>query len=62
MSEHKTGFSASCQNCGLQKVCFSIGLTKEGIDRLDGIVERQAPLKRISIFLWRATNSLLCMW
>jgi CRP/FNR family transcriptional regulator len=46
MSEHKTGFSASCQNCGLQKVCFSTGLTKEGIDRLDGIVDRKAPLKK----------------
>ncbi|WP_019556762.1 helix-turn-helix domain-containing protein [Thiomicrorhabdus arctica] len=46
MSELKAGFSANCQNCGLQKVCFSTGLTKEDIDRLDTIVERKAPLKK----------------
>ncbi len=46
MSEFKTGFNASCQNCGLQKVCFSTGLTQEDTDRLDSIVERKAPLKK----------------
>jgi CRP/FNR family transcriptional regulator len=46
MSEFKTGFSASCQHCGLQKVCFSAGLPKEGLERLDSIVERKAPLKK----------------
>ena len=46
MSEFKLGYSASCQNCGLQKVCFSTGLTKEDIERFDSIIERKAPLKK----------------
>lgn len=46
MSEIKTGFSSSCQSCGLQKVCFPTGLLKTEIDRLDDIVERKLPLKK----------------
>ncbi len=46
MSEFKTGFSSSCQSCGLQKVCFPTGLLKSEIDRLDDIVERKLPLKK----------------
>lgn len=46
MSECKTGFCANCQSCGLQKVCFSTGLEKADVDRLDSIVERKAPLKK----------------
>lgn len=46
MSEFKSGFSASCQSCGLQKVCFSTGLVRADVDRLDSIVERKAPLKK----------------
>jgi CRP/FNR family transcriptional regulator len=46
MNESKTGFCVSCQNCGLQKVCFPTGLFKSEIDRLDTIVERKLPLKK----------------
>lgn len=46
MSEIKSAFNASCQNCGLQKVCFPTGLVKSDIDRLDHIVDRKAPLKK----------------
>lgn len=46
MSEFKTGFSANCHNCGLHNVCFSTGLVRADIDRLDSIVERKAPLQK----------------
>ena len=46
MSEVKSTFKVSCNNCGLQKICFPTGLMKNEVDRLDHIVERKAPLKK----------------
>jgi len=46
MTDIKSAFNASCQKCGLQKVCFPTGLVKSDIDRLDHIVERKSPLKK----------------
>ncbi len=46
MNELKSRFSTGCQSCGLQKVCFSTGLVKADIERLDSIVEHKAPLKK----------------
>ncbi|GKT11089.1 MAG: CRP/FNR family transcriptional regulator, anaerobic regulatory protein [Thiomicrorhabdus sp.] len=46
MTEIKSAFNASCQSCGLQKVCFPTGLLKTDIERLDHIVDRKAPLKK----------------
>jgi len=46
MTDIKTAFNASCQNCGLQKICFPTGLDKDEMDRLDDIVQRKAPLQK----------------
>lgn len=46
MVDVKSAFNASCQNCGLQKVCFPTGLYKSDVDRLNNIVERKSPLKK----------------
>lgn len=46
MTEMKTGFSASCLNCGLQKICFPTGLDREEMNQLDDIVQRKAPLQK----------------
>lgn len=46
MEEIKTAFNASCQNCGLQKICFPTGLTQNEMNQLDDIVNRKAPLQK----------------
>lgn len=46
MAEIKSAFNASCQSCGLQRVCFPTGLIKNDIERLDKIVDRKTPLKK----------------
>lgn len=42
-------FSASCLNCGLQKICFPTGLDRDEMNRLDDIVQRKAPLQKNQI-------------
>lgn len=46
MTEMKSAFNVNCNNCGLQKICFPTGLTRNEVDRLDTIVERKLPLKK----------------
>lgn len=46
MAHVKTAFNASCLNCGLQKICFPTGLSKQEMDSLDHIVQRKAPLQK----------------
>lgn len=46
MAYVKTAFNASCLNCGLQKICFPTGLSKQEMDSLDHIVQRKAPLQK----------------
>lgn len=46
MSEVKSAFNVSCNNCGLQKICFPTGLMKGEVEKLDQIVERKLPLKK----------------
>lgn len=33
-------YNASCSNCGLQKICFPTGLSKDDTEKLDSIVDR----------------------
>lgn len=46
MTSVKSAFNISCNNCGLQKICFPTGLGKADIDRLDDIVERKPSLRK----------------
>lgn len=56
MTDIKSAFNASCQKCGLQKVCFPTGLVKSDIERLDHIVERKPPLKK-NQYLFKSGDS-----
>jgi len=39
-------FNASCNECGLKKLCFPLGLDKADVLRLDAIVKRKNPLHK----------------
>lgn len=54
-------YNASCSNCGLQKICFPTGLTKDDTEKLDSIVDR-GPVLRKGDYLFKSGSSFSSLY